>query len=240
MPGVGTGGVSGRGLMHGVQKLFYLPEPHTDFIFAVISEELGLIGGTFVLLCFCVIAWRGLRIALRAQDALLDVGQVARDGAQRALRVLQTIAQVEQHRPHHVGQRHRQSLADEVAEHVAHERRGLGERCHDGGVVEDAPQHADDAQEPAAADLAADRVAHDVLELVGLVEDHGIVVGQDADPRASQGQIAKEQRMIHDQQLGILRATTGLIVETVLVRGTLPAQAVTVIAGHLVPDAGEW
>jgi cell division protein FtsW len=66
---VGTGGVFGRGLMNGVQKLFYLPEPHTDFIFAVISEELGLIGGTFVLLCFCVIAWRGLRIALRAQDA---------------------------------------------------------------------------------------------------------------------------------------------------------------------------
>ena len=66
---VGTGGVFGRGLMNGVQKLFYLPEPHTDFIFAVISEELGLIGATFVLLCFCVIAWRGMRIALRAQDA---------------------------------------------------------------------------------------------------------------------------------------------------------------------------
>jgi cell division protein FtsW len=66
---VGTGGVFGRGLMNGVQKLFYLPEPHTDFIFAVIGEELGLVGATFVLLCFCVIAWRGLQIALRAQDA---------------------------------------------------------------------------------------------------------------------------------------------------------------------------
>lgn len=65
---VGTGGVFGKGLMAGVQKLFYLPEPHTDFIFAVISEELGLIGATGVLLCFCVIAWRGLRIALRAED----------------------------------------------------------------------------------------------------------------------------------------------------------------------------
>jgi cell division protein FtsW len=65
---VGTGGVGGRGLMNGVQKLFYLPEPHTDFIYSVIAEELGLIGATAVLLCFGVIAWRGLRIALRAAD----------------------------------------------------------------------------------------------------------------------------------------------------------------------------
>ena len=66
---VGTGGVFGRGLMEGVQKLFYLPEPHTDFIFSVIGEELGLIGATGVLACFCLIAWRGLRITLRAQDS---------------------------------------------------------------------------------------------------------------------------------------------------------------------------
>ena len=65
---VGTGGVFGRGLMGGVQKLFYLPEPHTDFIYAVISEELGLIGATTILLCFCIIAWRGLRISARAED----------------------------------------------------------------------------------------------------------------------------------------------------------------------------
>ena len=65
---VGTGGVFGRGLMGGVQKLFYLPEPHTDFIYAVIGEELGLIGATAILLCFCVIAWRGLRISVRAED----------------------------------------------------------------------------------------------------------------------------------------------------------------------------
>jgi cell division protein FtsW len=65
---VGTGGVFGRGLMGGVQKLFYLPEPHTDFIYAVISEELGLIGATAILLCFCVVAWRGLRISARAED----------------------------------------------------------------------------------------------------------------------------------------------------------------------------
>ena len=66
---VGTGGVFGRGLMESVQKLFFLPEPHTDFIFAVISEELGLIGATATLACFCLIGWRGTRIALRAPDS---------------------------------------------------------------------------------------------------------------------------------------------------------------------------
>ena len=66
---VGTGGVFGKGLMSGVQKLFYLPEPHTDFIFAVISEETGLAGATMVVICFCVIAWRGLRTAMRAPDS---------------------------------------------------------------------------------------------------------------------------------------------------------------------------
>ena len=66
---VGTGGMFGKGLMNGVQKLFYLPEPHTDFIYAVISEETGLLGASVVLLCFCVIAWRGLRTAMRAPDS---------------------------------------------------------------------------------------------------------------------------------------------------------------------------
>jgi cell division protein FtsW len=65
---VGTGHVFGKGLMGGVQKLFYLPEPHTDFIYAVIGEELGLIGATATLICFCVIAYRGARIALMAED----------------------------------------------------------------------------------------------------------------------------------------------------------------------------
>ena len=66
---VGAGGVFGRGLMAGISKLFYLPEAHTDFIYAVISEELGLIGALAVLACFGVIAWRGMRVALRAQDS---------------------------------------------------------------------------------------------------------------------------------------------------------------------------
>jgi cell division protein FtsW len=66
---VGTGGVTGRGLGYGVQKLFYLPYPHTDFIFAVVSEELGLIGASLMVICFCIITWRGIRTALRAPDA---------------------------------------------------------------------------------------------------------------------------------------------------------------------------
>ncbi|HWW85061.1 MAG TPA: putative lipid II flippase FtsW [Vicinamibacterales bacterium] len=66
---VGTGGLWGKGLMNGVQKLFYLPEPHTDFIYSVIAEELGLVGATIVLVCFCVVTWRGLRVALRAPDS---------------------------------------------------------------------------------------------------------------------------------------------------------------------------
>lgn len=69
MIAIGTGGVTGKGLMAGVQKLFYLPEPHTDFIFAVLSEELGLVGATVIVACFCVIAWRGLRAAAYAPDA---------------------------------------------------------------------------------------------------------------------------------------------------------------------------
>jgi cell division protein FtsW len=65
---VGTGGVFGKGLMAGVQKLFYLPEPHTDFIYAVIAEETGLLGAVLILACFAVIAWRGMYTALRAPD----------------------------------------------------------------------------------------------------------------------------------------------------------------------------
>jgi cell division protein FtsW len=82
---VGTGGVFGRGLMAGVQKLFYLPYPETDFIYAVIGEELGLLGATVILACFCVIAWRGLRTAMRAPDrfgAFLALGLTTMVSAQ--------------------------------------------------------------------------------------------------------------------------------------------------------------
>jgi cell division protein FtsW len=77
---VGSGGTLGKGLMAGVQKVYYIPEPHTDFIYAVIGEELGLLGCSVVLLCFVVIAWRGFRASLLAPDrfgALLALGLTA-------------------------------------------------------------------------------------------------------------------------------------------------------------------
>jgi cell division protein FtsW len=65
---VSTGGITGVGLMEGKQKLFYLPEPHTDFIFSVIGEELGLVGAVIVVTLFAIFLWRGVRTALRTQD----------------------------------------------------------------------------------------------------------------------------------------------------------------------------
>jgi cell division protein FtsW len=65
---VGTGGVTGTGLMEGKQKLFYLPEPHTDFIFAVTAEELGLVGALFVVTLFAIFLWRGMRVCWRMED----------------------------------------------------------------------------------------------------------------------------------------------------------------------------
>jgi cell division protein FtsW len=68
MIAISTGGITGVGLMEGKQKLFYLPEPHTDFIFAVTAEELGLVGSLIVIALFAVFLWRGLRTAVRTQD----------------------------------------------------------------------------------------------------------------------------------------------------------------------------
>ena len=65
---VGSGGFSGVGLMESKQKLFYLPEAHTDFIYAVISEELGFVGALLVLGLFAIYGWRGLRAAFNAPD----------------------------------------------------------------------------------------------------------------------------------------------------------------------------
>jgi cell division protein FtsW len=65
---VGTGGMTGLGLMEGRQKLFYLPEPHTDFVYAVLSEELGLVGAVLVAALFFIFAWRGFRATLRSRD----------------------------------------------------------------------------------------------------------------------------------------------------------------------------
>lgn len=65
---VGTGGVLGVGLMQGKQKLMFLPDAHTDFIYATIGEELGLWGSTAVLIGFMVILWRGARLFIHARD----------------------------------------------------------------------------------------------------------------------------------------------------------------------------
>src|SRR5262249_51863368 len=74
---VGSGGVWGLGFANGRQKLLFLPEAHTDFIFSIIAEELGLIGALTLILVFAVLMWRGLRVAVKVQDGfgrLLAIG----------------------------------------------------------------------------------------------------------------------------------------------------------------------
>jgi cell division protein FtsW len=65
---VGSGGVKGVGYMDGSAKLFYLPEPHTDYIFATVAQELGLLGALLVVVLFVFIGWRGMRTAILSQD----------------------------------------------------------------------------------------------------------------------------------------------------------------------------
>jgi len=65
---LGSGGIWGMSLGQSRQKCYYIPEPHTDFIFAIIGEELGLIGCTIIMLVFLLLVWRGIRIAINAKD----------------------------------------------------------------------------------------------------------------------------------------------------------------------------
>lgn len=65
---IGTGGLTGRGLGHSIEKFSYLPEPHTDFIFAVFSEEWGYIGGMALIVLYGILIWRGIHIATHVQD----------------------------------------------------------------------------------------------------------------------------------------------------------------------------
>jgi cell division protein FtsW len=81
----GSGGIWGSGIGKGYQKLFYLPEPHTDFIFSVIGEELGLIGVLFIVLLYAIVILKGISIARRAPDAFgsfLATGLTAAMGLQ--------------------------------------------------------------------------------------------------------------------------------------------------------------
>ena len=66
--GMGSGGLTGEGLGQGIQKMNFLPEAHTDMIFAVVGEELGLVGSAVVIAGFAVFAWAGFRVALACRD----------------------------------------------------------------------------------------------------------------------------------------------------------------------------
>ena len=65
---LGSGAITGSGIGQSRQKCLYIPEPHTDFIFAIIGEELGLIGCTFIILLFVIFVWRGIKTAVTARD----------------------------------------------------------------------------------------------------------------------------------------------------------------------------
>ncbi len=87
---IGSGGLTGLGLGDGRQKLFFLPEAHTDFIFSIIGEELGMIGAIVVLGLFVVLVWRGIRAAMRAPDLFgtyLGFGLTALLGLQTLINV---------------------------------------------------------------------------------------------------------------------------------------------------------
>jgi cell division protein FtsW len=77
---IGPGGLMGLGLGKSIQKFGYLPEPQTDFIFSILAEELGFLGGSLVLVLFAVLAWRGIRVAMYAPDfygSLVAIGIIS-------------------------------------------------------------------------------------------------------------------------------------------------------------------
>ncbi len=90
---IGSGGLMGVGIGNSRQKFLYIPEPHNDFIFAVVCEEVGFVGATIIILIFVLLIWRGFTIALRCKDrfgTLLVTGLTA----QIAIQVLLNIAVV--------------------------------------------------------------------------------------------------------------------------------------------------
>ena len=94
---VGSGGPHGLGFAQGKQKLLFLPFAHSDFIFAVVAEELGLVGTLITLVVFAVFLWRGMRAALRAPDRfgmLLGLGIVVGIVAQALLNMSVVLALV--------------------------------------------------------------------------------------------------------------------------------------------------
>ena len=88
---IGSGGLFGLGLGQSRQKYLYLPEPQNDFIFAIVCEELGLVGAVLILLIFALLVWRGVIISLRARDRfgkLLGIGLTCHIGLQVVLNIL--------------------------------------------------------------------------------------------------------------------------------------------------------
>lgn len=88
---IGSGGLWGLGLGQSRQKYLYLPEPQNDFIFAIVIEEIGLIGATIILLIFALLVWRGITLSLRAKDKfgkLLGIGLTSQIGIQVVLNIL--------------------------------------------------------------------------------------------------------------------------------------------------------
>ncbi len=87
---IGSGGILGRGIGQSRQKYLWVPEPHNDFIFSIVCEELGLIGAIVIILIFCLLVWRGFTIALRSPDkfgSLLALGLTFQVGLQAMLNI---------------------------------------------------------------------------------------------------------------------------------------------------------
>ena len=88
---IGSGGLLGRGIGQSMQKYLWVSEPHNDFIFAIVCEELGLIGAMVIVGLFCALVWRGFTIAARAEDkfgSLLAIGLVCQVGLQAMLNIM--------------------------------------------------------------------------------------------------------------------------------------------------------
>lgn len=88
---IGSGGLFGVGLGNSLQKFLFLPEPQNDFIFSIVSEELGFIGASFIIVLYALLVWRGFVIAMRCKDrfgSLVAVGLTAQVGLQTLLNIM--------------------------------------------------------------------------------------------------------------------------------------------------------
>ena len=90
MLAIGSGGVLGRGIGQSRQKYLWVPEPHNDFIFSIVCEELGLIGAIVIIILFALLVWRGFTIAMRSSDkfgSMLAIGLTFQVGLQAMLNI---------------------------------------------------------------------------------------------------------------------------------------------------------